>query len=152
MEVDYMVLADAAAAAEGKLYIHGGGWDTVFAQTLPTTLTAAVALRIRVPWPDTNIEHTIGLDILDADGASILPREPGPLRGAINMGRPATIEVGDDQVVPIVIGLNGTAVERFGRYVIVFEIDGQEKARAPFRVKHAQLQQLGNPQPNQPPA
>ena len=152
MHVDYMVLADAAAVAEGKSYIHGAGWDNIMTRVLPTTLIAAVAILVRVPWVETNEEHVIGLDILDADGHSILPRDPGPLRGKLNVGRPAHIEAGEDQVMSFAISLNGTVIERVGRYVIVLELDGKEAARAPFRVKHAQMLQAAGQQVDEPPA
>ncbi|MHB8646775.1 MAG: DUF6941 family protein [Thermomicrobiales bacterium] len=153
MQADYLVLADAATEAAGKLYIHGAGWDNVLTQTLPTALTAAVAVLIRIPWAETNVEHTIGLDIHDADGRSILPKDPGPLRGKLNVGRPANIEVGEDQVLPFAIGLNGTAIERIGRYVVVLELDGKEAARAPFRVKQTQISQtVPGEQAEEPPA
>jgi hypothetical protein len=153
MQADYLVLADAATLAEGKLYIHGAGWDTVYTQALPATLTAAVAMLLRIPWAETNEEHIIGLDIHDADGHSILPKEPGALRGKLNVGRPANIEVGEDQVLPFAIGLNGTSIERPGRYAVVLELDGKESARAPFRVKQAQIVQVVPPQQaDEPPA
>src|SRR5437879_3786386 len=98
MQADYMVVADAVAAAEGKLYIHGAGWDNVLTQIFPATLTMAVAILLRIPWGETNEAHILELDILDADGHSILPNPPGPLRGTVNVGRPATLEPGDDQV------------------------------------------------------
>ncbi|MHB8644610.1 MAG: DUF6941 family protein [Thermomicrobiales bacterium] len=152
MQADYLVLADAATVADGKMYIHGAGWDNVLTPTLPITLTAAVAILIRIPWAETNEEHVIGLDIHDADGHSILPKGPGPLRGKLNVGRPANVEVGEDQVLPLAIGLNGTAIERVGRYVIVLELDGREAARAPFRVKQMQvLQAIPEQQRDEPP-
>src|SRR5947207_264181 len=107
MQADYMVLADAVAASEGKLYIHGAGWDTIVTREWPATLTAAVGILLRVPWGDTNEPHVIELDIVDADGKSILP-PPGPLRGAVNTGRPPQLEPGTDQVTPLAIVLNGT--------------------------------------------
>lgn len=149
MKADYMALADAATVADGKLYIHGAGWDNVLATTFPTTLTATAAILMRIPWAETNEEHILSLDIHDADGHSILPKEPGPFRGALNIGRPANIEAGDDQVFPLSINLNGTAIERVGRHAVVLEIDGHEVARAPFRVKQAQALQPVSP-PQQP--
>lgn len=151
MQADYMVLADAVTASEGKLYIHGGGWDNVLTAVWPATLTASVGILLRVPWGETNEEHTIELDIVDADGKSILP-PPGPLRGAVNAGRPPQLEPGTDQVTPLAIVLNGTKIEKAGRYVVEFSIDGQEKARAPFRVSQMMATQIVNPQSGQSPA
>src|ERR1700737_5514077 len=97
MGVYYPVLADAATAAEGKHYIHGAGWDTVFATAFPVTQPSlGVALRLRVPWHDTNQPTKISVDVVNADNLSILPE---PIGGEVNVGRPPHLHVGDDQVV-----------------------------------------------------
>jgi hypothetical protein len=135
VRVDYMVLADAVAAVGGKHYIHGGGWDTLYAAAFPVTHPSmAVALRLRVPWGATNRPCALELDVLDADGFSLLPAPPGPIRGTVNVGRPPHLPVGDDQVVPLALALNGLRFERAGLYVVVCRLDGAEAARAPFRV------------------
>jgi len=141
MKADYMVLADAVAAADGKLYIHGAGWDNVLTQNFPATLTMGVAILLRIPWGETNEAHILELDILDADGHSVLPNPPGALRGMVNVGRPATLEPGDDQVVPLAINLNGTKIERAGRYVVILQLDKHEVARTSFRVRALPLVQ-----------
>lgn len=133
--VDYLVLADAVAAVGGKHYIHGGGWDTLYAQSFPVVHSSmAVAIRLRVPWGDTNRPCTFELDVLDADGRSILPAPSGPIRGTVNLGRPPHLTIGDDQVVPLALALNALRFENPGLYVIVCRLDGTEAARAPFRV------------------
>lgn len=136
MNVDYMVLADAVAAADGKHYIHGAGWDILWAVSFPVAHPSmGVAVRLRVPWTDTNQPHAVGLDLLDGDGQSILPTPAG---GEINVGRPPTIPPGQDQVVPLAFNLVGVRFERAGDYVVVIRIDGTDQARATFRVVHAQ--------------
>lgn len=149
MQADYMVLADMVSAADGKLYIHGAGWDNVLTASWPAVLTAGVALLLRIPWEGTNEPHTIELDIVDEDGYSILPTPPGPLRGQVNAGRPPNLDPGTDQVTPLAISLNGTKIERAGRYVVVFRIDGKEAGKAPFRVQPAQTIQIVDPQSGQ---
>lgn len=139
MQVDYMVLADAAAAVQGKLYIHGAGWDTLFAASFPVTHpTMSVAIRLRVPWTDTNQPHHLELDIVDDDSQSIVPTPPGPFRGDINVGRPPQLAQGDDQVVPLALNLNGLIFQQAGVYAIILRIDGMEAMRSPFRVKPLQ--------------
>lgn len=146
MEVDYLVLADAAAAADGKHYIHGAGWDTIFAGSFPVQHpTTSAAVRLRIPWTATNQPHGLELDVIDADGASILPNPPGLIKGDINVGRPAHLSPGDDQVVCLVFNLLGLRFEGPGTYSVVFRIDGSEEARQPFR-----LAQLGTAQQTEP--
>lgn len=135
MEVDYIVLADAAAAVEGKHYIHGAGWDTIFAGSFPVQHPSmAVAVRLRIPWTATNQPHSLELDLIDADGASILPDPPGVVKGDINVGRPPHLSPGDDQVVCLVFNLLGLQFERAGTYSVVFRIDGSEEGRQTFRL------------------
>lgn len=135
MQVDYLVLADAAAAAEGKHYIHGAGWDTIFSGAFPVQHPLlSVAARLRIPWTATNQPHKLGLDVIDADGSSILPDPPGPIAGEINMGRPAHLSPGDDQVACLVFNLQGLQFESTGTFSVTFTIDGSEEARSTFKV------------------
>jgi hypothetical protein len=144
--VDYLVLADAVAAVGGKHYIHGGGWDTLYAGAFPVVHPSmGIAVRLRVPWNDTNRPCVFELDVLDADGRTILPDPPGPIRGTVNLGRPPHLPIGDDQVVPLALGLNSLRFETPGLYVIVCRLDGVEAARAPFRVSQ-QTQVTGGAQ------
>ena len=135
MQVDYFVLADAVAAVAGKHYIHGGGWDTLTTNNFPTVHPAmAAAVRLRVPWNDTNRTVAIEVDVLDADGRSILITPPGPPRGTVRVGRPSALPEGDDQVLQLAFPLNNIRFEAAGRYVVIFLLDGEAVARAPFRV------------------
>lgn len=138
MDVDYLVLADAAEAVNGKHYILGGGWDRLHAAAFPVTHPSmSVALRLRVPWHDTNQAHELELDIVDADGQSILP-PPGPARGSITTGRPADLEPGQDQVVPLVFTLAQVRFDRAGAYAVLARLDGLEAARSAFHVVDVQ--------------
>lgn len=135
IQVDYMVLADAVAAVGGKHYIHGGGWDTLTTSGFPTVHPSmGAAVRLRVPWHDTNRPIEIELDVLDADGRSIIPTPPGPPRGKMNVGRPPELPMGDDQVFQLAFPINNLRFEGPGSYVVSFRLSGEEVARAPFRV------------------
>ena len=139
MQVDYLVLADAAVTAEGKHYIHGAGWDVIFAATFPVQHPLlAVALRLGVPWTATNQPHRLEVDVVDADGRSVMPSPPGVLTGEVNVGRPPHIAPGDDQHVPLTLSLRNLEFSAPGSYSIVVRIDGSDEARSTFR-----LQQLG---------
>ena len=138
MNVDYLVLADAVAAAEGKHYIHGAGWDTIWAGSFPVSHPSmGVAVRLRVPWTDTNQPHAIALDLIDGDGQSILAN---PIQGDINVGRPPTIPPGQDQVLSLAFNLVGVRFERPADFVVVVRIDGVDQGRAPFHVAQSPKQ------------
>lgn len=132
--IDYMVLADAATAADSKLYIHGAGWDTILSASFPVQHPQmSVALLVRVPWSETNQPHEVELDILDEDGVSILSPER-VLKGQLNVGRPAGLPPGEDQVFPLVLNIAGLVFEKPGNYIIIFRLDRTEAARARFKV------------------
>ncbi len=121
--------------ADGKLFIHGAGWDTVGVPSLPAVRpTLSVALRFRIPWSDTNPKHTVDLDIVDEDGHSILPPAQGHLRGTVTIGRPAGLPEGTDQTTCLAIDILGLRFERAGAYEVVCRAGDDDAARSPFRV------------------
>ena len=62
MDVEWLIIADAAQVVGGKLYLLGGGYDRV---TLPKQPPAphnmAVAVAFRVSWIETNVKHDFEL-------------------------------------------------------------------------------------------
>ncbi len=84
------MLADAAQSVDNKLFILGGGWSV----TGPGPTTMAIALKIEVPWDQTNRRHQWRIELVDADGQqALLPSPAGPqalvLTGDFEVGRPA---------------------------------------------------------------
>lgn len=67
-----MMLADHAQAVGGKLYISGGGWSI----TGPAPTPGAIALDVKVPWDERELEHELLLELLDADGQPVLVPTP----------------------------------------------------------------------------
>jgi hypothetical protein len=140
MQVDYLILADAAAALEGKHYIHGGGWDTLNGLAFPIQQNLAAAVRLSVDWHETNEPQIIEIDVLNEDGRSVLPAPPGPMRGSVTVGRPPHLHPGDEQHIPLVLNLVGVSFERAGKYVVIMRINGQDAARSSFRVVNRTVQ------------
>lgn len=84
-----MMLADAAQAVGGKLYILGGGWSL----TGPAPTPSAVALRVEVPWDQANTKHSFDVSLLDADGKPVIAATPQgeqaiQVGGEFEVGRP----------------------------------------------------------------
>lgn len=134
IQVDYMMLADAATVAEGKHYIHGAGWDIIGAVAFPITQSLTVAILLRIPWNDTNQQQMLEMDVVNADGASILPAPPGPMRGPITVGRPPHVPQGQAVLVPLVFNLVGVKFDNPGTYVVVMRVDGIDARRFPFHL------------------
>jgi hypothetical protein len=90
-----MMLADHAAAVDGKLYINGGGWSV----TGPAPMPGAIAMAVSVPWDEREEEHSFLLELLDADGHPVLvptPQGVQPLRieGGFKLDGPFDVKPG----------------------------------------------------------
>ena len=122
-----MLLADAAQAINGKLYILGGGWSV----TGPGPNVSAIALKIEVPWDEANRRHTLLLELLDADGRkAMLPVAEGELRamefkGDFEVGRPAGVAPGTPLDAALAINLSPMPLESGRRYVWRLSINGR---------------------------
>src|SRR5688572_26669651 len=84
--VDFALLADAVQAVQGKLFILGGGWDTLYVGSFPARHPSlAIGLRVKVPWSATGSSVRIAVELQDADGARLLPG--GQVVHAVNVTR-----------------------------------------------------------------
>jgi hypothetical protein len=123
-----MLLADAVQAAEGKLYILGGGWSI----RAPDPVPMAIALYVQVPWDRTNEQHVWALELLDADGQPVLvgeeaaadEAEPVRVEGGFEVGRPPGLKPGTPIDVPLAINFGPIPLEPGARYEFRLEIDG----------------------------
>ena len=128
MDVEWLIIADAAQVVGGKLYLLGGGYDRV---TLPKQPPAphnmAVAVAFRVSWIETNVKHDFELEVLDGDGHQIVRGS-----GQFEVGRPLGIPPGQDQRAQMAMNL-GWNVKKLGSYEVVARVSDAER-RFPFHV------------------
>jgi hypothetical protein len=135
-----MLLADSAQAAEGKLYILGGGWNI----TGPDPAPSAIAIYVEVSWDMANMRHPWRLELLDSDGGSVMVPTPlGDqalvLQGELEVGRPPGVTPGSGLGVPLAINLGPLPLAPNGRYEWRLTINGQsdENWRLPFSTRPA---------------
>lgn len=134
-----LLLADAAQAVDGKLYILGGGWSVTGPQPSPS----ALAIKIEVPWSETNRRHRWEAHLEDADGATVTFSTPEgdqrmALDGDFEVGRPPGVLEGTPIDLPLAVGLVPLPLEP-GRYVWRITIDGvgNDQWTAGFTVRSA---------------
>lgn len=133
--VDYLVLADAAAVAEGKHYIHGAGWDRLYSLSYPVTHPQmAAAARIAVSRDEAGHPIDLSLDVLDKDERSILTDHPGALRGPLMVHGPDESWVGAELHLPVVFSLTNVVFPDEGAYSVVVRLDGVEAMRSVMHV------------------
>ena len=139
-------LADSVASAEGKLYVQGAGWNVINTAKVPIRHSRiGIGLIIRVPYTATNQTHKFAIYLQDAD-ANELPLADAPpetetsdgkirrLGGQFNVGRPPTLQPGDEQLIALAINIDGAVFDRADSYKFVIELDGSPEKELPFRV------------------
>ncbi|MCJ7587791.1 MAG: hypothetical protein MUQ00_07825 [Candidatus Aminicenantes bacterium] len=123
-----MMLADFAQAVNGKLYIMGGGWSL----TGPMPNPSAIAIKIEVPWNETNRKHNLKLELMDSDYHPVLVSTPAgntPLAITCDfeVGRPPGIIQGTPIDVPLAFNMGPIPLEPGKRFVWKLSIDGNAK-------------------------
>jgi hypothetical protein len=121
-----ILLADAAQAAEGKLYVLGGGWSI----TGPDPSPMALAIKIEVPWDQANQPHTCRLELLDSDGQAVETETPEGeqaifFEANFEVGRPAGVKPGTPIDLPLAVNIPPVPLEPGGRYEWRLSIDGE---------------------------
>ncbi len=128
------MLADAARVESGKLYIHGGGWDNITAESVPTTHTSlALVLTLQVEYDEALRDIPFSITLVDEDG------EEGGFRldGELNVGHPPRTKRGSPTLVHQAITLNMLRFEKAGGYSFLIESDGEQLTTVPFRINVA---------------
>ncbi len=123
-----ILLADAAQAVNGKLYVLGGGWSL----TGPDPSAMALAVKIEVPWDRANLKHRWLLELLDGDGAPVEmppavaggPAQPVRIEGEFEAGRPPGLKPGTPLDVALALNFAPLPLAPGGRFVWRLSIDG----------------------------
>ncbi len=132
METEWIMVADHVEILNNKLYLMGGGWDTMTVGAIPAQHKLAIAVAFRVPWNETNQKHDVQIELADQDGKSL-----AKIDGQIEVGRPAGIPLGHPQRVNMGVNL-GLTFERPGGYVITTRIQGIDSKHVSFNVVKVQ--------------
>lgn len=136
-----MLLADAAQAINGKLYILGGGWSIIGPDPVPS----AIAIKIEVPWDEANKRHKLRLELLDADGKPVmlptpLGEKPVQIEGDFEVGRPPGLKPGTPLDVAMALNVGPLPLKSDSRLVWKLSVDGhtQEDWQLAFTTRQTQ--------------
>jgi hypothetical protein len=130
--VDVALLADAVQAVRGKLFVLGGGWDTLWVRAFPARHPSmAIGLRLRVPssWGADMLK--LSVELQDADGAPLLSQ---PLSHQVKLpiqAQPAATDFG----VIRSFTFNNLLFAREGSYSFVISVDDEPVSRLRFTVR-----------------
>jgi hypothetical protein len=131
--VDVALLADAVQAVRGKLFVLGGGWDTLWVRAFPARHSSmAIGLRLRVPssWGAEMLK--LSVELQDADGAPLLAQPLShQVRLPTNPHSPAATDFG----VIRSFTFNNLLFVREGSYSFVISVDDEPVSRLRFTVR-----------------
>ncbi len=136
-----LLLADAAQSVANKLYILGGGWSI----SGPDPSPSAIALLIKVPWDQANLNHEMRLDLVDADGQPVMvgaqgeELEPVVIHNDFEVGRAPGMTPGTPIDISMAINLAPLPLRPGTRYEWRLTIGDRsdEHWRLPFSVRPA---------------
>ncbi len=131
MKLTSAMLADSAQVQSGKLFILGGGFDTISVRSFPAThRNLSLAMIAEVGPEDRERDLELHISLIDEDGQSVGVQAKGTLR----VGAPPNLPPGSASIVPIVSPFHNITFPEAKGYVFVVSLDGEELARVGFRV------------------
>lgn len=140
MEIDYLLLAEHAEIQGNKLYLMGGGWDTMHVAEAPANVRLMVAAGVRIDWAETGGPLPLVLRIDDEDAQEVFR-----INGQMNFQRPANAIPGSTQLSQMTFAVQ-TRLKALGGYRITLSagVEGAEVRRSiPFRLAQAQQRPTG---------
>jgi hypothetical protein len=123
MEVLSAMLADAATAFNGKLYVHGGGWDSLVVRQFPASHPSmALVVLLSADASEAPGTGEFRVQLVDEDG-----NDAGVGAAAVmGLGHGPLYRPGQQSLAPITIPFNGIRFEKPGTYEFRLFWDGQQ--------------------------
>jgi hypothetical protein len=131
MKLTSAMLADAAQVQSGKLFVLGGGFDTISVRKLPATHRSLSLAMVAEVGPDERQQDLeLLVELVDEDGAEVGVTAKGKLR----VGAPPNLPPGSPSIVPIVSPFHNVTFPEAKGYAFVISMNGTELTRVKFRV------------------
>jgi hypothetical protein len=125
------MLADSAQVHAGKLFVLGGGFDTIRTRVVPAVHKAlAVVMVVEVTPGERETNLSIEVTLLDEDMGPLGPRASGTLR----VGEAPAHRPGQSSIVPLAIPFFDLRFPREQGYVFRVAHQDEELTRIPFTV------------------
>jgi len=113
MQVLAAMLADAADSLNGKLYIHGGGWDSVVVRQFPASHPAmALVALLCADASEAPGTGEFRVQLVDEDGNDL---GVGAAMG-LGIGQSPFHKPGQGSLLPLAIPFNGIRFDKPGSY------------------------------------
>lgn len=130
MQVDSAILADFVQENHGKLYITGGGIDTLFANAVPVRHPSlGIAFRLTLSPAELGRSHQLEILLVNADGGRI-----ATVTAKIQADRPPQGTTGWPASVPLAINFANIEFPAFGDYQFDLMVNNSSIKDIRFRV------------------
>ncbi len=138
MEVDFSFVADKAEAVNGKVYVLGGAFDTIWTTKVPVThFLLSFVMRLLLSPAEIGRAHKIEINLIDEDGKRL-----ASVGGDITVGRESNLPSGWRQGFLTVLNFANLKFERFGDYSFEIVVNNSSMKTVPLRI--AQRVQLSS--------
>ena len=126
-----LMLAEYAQIHGGKLFVIGGGLFAVFAIGSNPVQQLAVCGTITLPFGELNREHTIAIELVNADGKPVtvttpMGNQPFKIEGKLNAALPPLLSRGTSLPMPFAV-LFSLPIQP-GQFHFRTVIDGDERS------------------------
>lgn len=122
VKVTTSLLADAATVAEGKLYIHGAGWDTINSPAVPMTHPGIALVLMFELDPSERDPHDVQITLVDDDGIPLAAKATG----RIGIQDASKVVPGMPIRIPVALTFPVVTFPRAGKYRFVVAVNGSE--------------------------
>lgn len=131
MEVDFAFLAEAAEAVNGKFFVIGGGFDTIWTKQVPVSYPKmSFVLRVIFDAAEVGRNHKLEIKIMDEDGGKF-----ATIGGDIGTGNKSpNLPKGWKQGFLTVLNFVGLQFLKFGDYTFHIVVNNSTLKSVPFRV------------------
>jgi hypothetical protein len=123
MDLEFILLADKAEAANGKLSMLGGGWDRITPESLPALVSYDLVVSLKFD-PHEDRSHLVDFSLEGPGGERVL----GPLGGPITLP-----EATGKGRIHMVLG-GPFPMEKYGTYRWIARVDGSQIGHIEFEV------------------
>ncbi len=130
LQVDFLLLADRAEAANGKLFVMGGGWEQIGIQDFQQPMSLSFAVAVTVPWNATNRQHTLSCSLETSDR---VPVAEFRVELGFVVGRPPQMVPGESQRVLLAAPGIPVRLPGAGTYELRADLNGKEARRTKFK-------------------
>jgi hypothetical protein len=113
MKILSAMLADAADAFNGKLYVHGGGWDTLAVRQFPAVHPAmSLVMLLCADASEAPGSGELRVQLVDDDGGDV---GVGAV-GLVAIGHGPLYKAGQTSLVPVALSFTSVRFEKPGQY------------------------------------